>query len=284
MKNLLIISVLLIITLAITGWLFSLSYILGFIFLILMLASAFSIIFARPVIRVTIKADKFSQKVNLTGNLKPVEIELNEDLGYVQEIDFADFLESDSILLSLGTSQQSSYDKYGKIKIQVRRSFLQGVRCEILNETNGANLGNYLRFSSSVTAKHNKIMVAFITLFVILTAIAFCDICNKKYHENKQAIQENLTQNISSIALGNSIILPPEPETDAQLYYSELPDVHLIIITKDKNIFYNPEENFYNPEVINTVLMLYEDNLSGQRNTDNSESENLQLETEENTI
>ncbi|MDE6658078.1 MAG: hypothetical protein K2J88_05790, partial [Oscillospiraceae bacterium] len=95
---------------------------------------------------------------------------------------------------------------------------------------------------------------------------------------------ENLTQNISAIALGNSIILPPEPETDEQLYYSELPDVHLIIITKDKNIFYNPEENFYNPEVINTVLMLYEDNLSGQRNTDNSESENLQLETEENTI
>ena len=74
MTNLLIILVLLIITLVTTGWLFSLSYILGFIFLILMLVSACSIIFARPVIRVTIKADKFNSKINLTGVLKPVEI------------------------------------------------------------------------------------------------------------------------------------------------------------------------------------------------------------------
>ena len=186
-------------------------------------------------------------------------------------------------MLSSETSQQSSYDKYGKIKIQVRRSFLQGVRCEILNETNGANLGNYLRFSSSVAAKHNKIMVAFTTLVVIITAIGFCDICNKKYHENKQAIQENLTQNISAISIGNNIILQDEPETDEQLYYAELPDVHLVVITKDKNIFYDADENFYNPEIINTVLMLYEDNLSGQRN---AELENLEqeIESEENLI
>ena len=152
MTNLLIIVILLIITLVTTGWLFSLSYILGFIFLMLMLVSAFSIIFARPVIKVTIKAEKFNSNINLTGDLKPVEIELNEDTGYIQEINFADFLESDSILLSLDTSQQSYYDKYGNIKIQVRRSFLQGVRCEILNEINGANLGNYLRFSSSLAS------------------------------------------------------------------------------------------------------------------------------------
>lgn len=284
MTNLLIIVILLIITLVTTGWLFSLSYILGFIFLMLMLVSACSIIFARPVIKVTIKADKFNSNVNLTGDLKPVEIELNEDAGYIQEINFADFLESDSILLSLDTSQQSYYDKYGNIKIQVRRSFLQGVRCEILNEINGANLGNYLRFSSSVAEKHNKIIVAFITLFVIITAIAFCDICNKKYHENKQAIQENLTQNISAISLGENITLQAEPETEQQLYYSELPDINLVIITKDKNIFYDPEENFYNPEIVNTVLMLYEDNLSGQRNIDLQDSESENLDAEENMI
>lgn len=273
MANLLMILVLLFIALGITGWLFSLSYILGFIFVILMIASAFSIIFARPVIRVIIRADKFSPSVKLTGELKPVEIELNEELGYQQEIDFADFLESDSVLLSFGTSQESCYDKYGKIKIQVRRSLLQGVRCEILNETNGANLGNYLRFSSSEAGKHNKIMVAFLTLGVIFAAIGVCNVFNREYHKNKETIQENLTQNVSAMAFGNAIALKAEPETEEQLYYSELPDVHLIVITKDKNIFYDAEENFYNPEIVNTVLMLYEDNLSGKRNAEFTDSE-----------
>ncbi|MDE5769655.1 MAG: hypothetical protein K2H82_09745 [Oscillospiraceae bacterium] len=254
------------------GWLFSLSYILGFIFLILMLASVCSILFARPVIYVTIQADKLNSDIQITGGFKPVAIELDADSGYQKEIAFADFLRTDSVILSHGDQAHDRicYDRFGNVRIQVRRNLLQGVRCEILNETNGVNLSNYLRFSSSTAARHNKIMIACTTLAVILIAVMLCDVCNRKYHENKQAIQENLTQNINSVAQGESITLDV-PE-DPAYYYAELPDVHLLVITKPDNLFYAAEEKFCNPEIFNTVLLFYEDNLSGQRDQAFTES------------
>ncbi|MDE6730700.1 MAG: hypothetical protein K2J71_07985, partial [Oscillospiraceae bacterium] len=270
MLNWLIIFILLAVVL---GWLFSLSYILGFIFLILMLASVCSILFARPVIYVTIQADKLNSDIQMTGAFQPVAIELDADSGYQKEIAFADFLRTDSVILSHRDQAHDRicYDKFGNVRIQVRRNLLQGVRCEILNETNGVNLSNYLRFSSSTAARHNKIMIACTTLTVILIAIMLCDVCNRKYHENKQAIQENLTQNINSVAQGESITLDV-PE-DPAYYYAELPDVHLLVITKPDNLFYDPEEKFCNPEIFNTVLLFYEDNLSGQRDQEFTESE-----------
>lgn len=269
MINWLIILILLAVVL---GWLFSLSYILGFIFLILMLASVCSILFARPVIYVTIQADKLNSEVQMTGAFQPVAIELDADSGYQKEIAFADFLRTDSVILSHGDQAHDRicYDRFGNVRIQVKRNLLQGVRCEILNETNGVNLSNYLRFSSSTAARHNKIMIACTTLAVILIAIMLCDVCNRKYHENKQAIQENLTQNVNSVAQGESILLDV-PE-DPAYYYAELPDVHLLVITKPDNLFYDAEEKFCNPERFNTVLLFYEDNLSGQRDQDFTET------------
>ena len=287
MANWLIIIILLAVVL---GWLFSLSYILGFIFLILILASVLSIVFARPVIYVTIQADKLNSEIQLTGAFKPVAIELDADSGYQKEINFSDFLLTDSVIVSQTSAAYDKicYDRYGNIKIQVRRNLLQGVRCEILNETNGVNLSNYLRFSSSTAAKHNKIQIDCITLGVVLIAIAFCDACNRKYHQNKQAIQENLTQNIASFAQGNTIVLDSlsDPESDEQIYYSELPDVHFLIITKPDNLFYDAQEKFCNPENFNTVLMFYEDNLSGQRDQQSTEpvSESEEILQDETTI
>lgn len=241
------------------------SSVLGVVFIILSLASAVSIQYARPVIRLTIKVRKLNEKVHLEGEIKDVEAELNAENNYETDIRFAEFLQTNSIILSEGDdTDRNIYDHSGGIIIHIERSLFGQFHCDIRKEARPM-LNHYLTFSPSLHQRSNKLMAVFMSTIVIGIAVAFCLIFNNSYNTNKENVQENLKHNMDAIVSGSVIDLKEDIPTGEKVYYSELPPVHLIVITKDGNKFIDSESEFNNPEVVNTVLMMYEDNLSGKR-------------------
>ena len=278
MKQVVLTAVMLTITAVVSVWLFSLSAIPGMIFLILTATSFLSVLFARPVIKVSIKAEKQNDSVRMKGTLKDVETELNKENGYQAEINFSDFLESSSLTLSLESMPQPRiYDRNGNIKIHVSRSLFGIVRCEIRNEKNRGILKEYLHFSPRMHQRSNKVMTFLLTFSVIGMAVVFCMLFHYKYMNTRASVQETLNQNLTAVVSGSPIMLKEEPFSAEQMYHPELPDVHLLVIRKEQNTFTDPQNQYYHPEIVNTVLMLYEDNLSGKRNVQESsfESETL---------
>ena len=255
------------------------SNILGVVFVVLAGISALCIKFARPVVKLTIKVKKRSETIHLEGDIQDVETELNANNSYATDINFAKFLQTDFIVLSHENSpEREIYDRMGNIQIHVKRSLFGRVRCEIQHEKRPL-LNQYLIFSPSLHQRSNKLMAVLLSSFVIGFAVVFCLVFNDKYNANRENAHENLKHNIDSIVTGSAIDLKDAPSTDEKLYYSELPDVHLIVITKDKNIFVDPQSQFNNPDVINTVLMFYEDNLSGKRYQDETSTKKAEDST-----
>ncbi len=235
------------------------------IYLILVGTSVCSFWLARPVMRVQVELVP-KKGVQLAG-WRPREFELVKQpgKGYCGEISLDTMIADDSSCIYMARKSHEPLtitdDANTSIRVQSLMGF--GCRCQIAN--GDANMLRLVRVVIKPVG-NNKFNVVIAALFCIGILLAMCDWFYKRYNAEENERLEHLTANLSAIAANDEshLACPSiQTESDTLVYYPELPQVHLIVITKEDGSFLHEDSQFLDPLVNNTVLMLYEDNATG---------------------
>lgn len=249
--------------LAVAIYLFIQSYISGMVFLLLLAAAALSVRIARPVIWVKVKAEMKNKKGPNLLNPSAIEIALDAENSYQNRIRFSEFMDQQGVIFyDANGNEQIEFDQNIDIFVNVSKGALFGYCCKIDNDNYNDPVTDHINFRVSPVARNNKLIVFLLFSLSIIMTVTFCLNKNNQYQKSRKQIEMNLSTNLDAICSNEDRIQLMEEDAET-LYYEELPKVHLLVIKKDDNIFINKESEFCNPNIVNTVLMLYEDNLSG---------------------
>lgn len=261
------------------------------IIIILCVVFGVSIIFARSsiIVRVSIKLNndiEIENDKSYKEVFKYVDVLMGPDnIGrnpsYEKKIKFSEFLNCDNIVLTsnndtLKISKSKANSTF--IKISEDNEHKNHFGCII---SDNPKLSSYLKFVATTTGSNKGTIVAISTIVTILSTIVLF-LFNYLYYSDRTQELTNLKDNITAIQCSDEDsstlkLNDYDSQTSEKVYYSELPAINLIVITKDSNTFVDTESNFNNPVSVNTVLMFYEDNLSGRLNID----EDNQIEVED---
>ena len=261
------------------------------IIIILFAVFVVSIIFARSsiIVRVSIKLNDnvhIGENKSFKDAFKYVDVLMGPDnIGrnpnYVKNVKFSDFLACDTILLtSNDDTLKISKDRVRNISIKVDEDskHKNHFNCTISN-CGIEKLPSYLKFVTTTTGS-NKGTIGAITTLVTILSIGILVLFNYLYYSDRTQELTNLQDNITAIQCSDedssTLKLNEFQQTNEKVYYSELPSIDLIVITKDNNTFVNSESKFNNPVDVNTVLMFYEDNLSGRLNIDDTSEDTIE--------
>ncbi len=286
-KKIIIIAAAVLFVLTVTFMLYRLvSYIPALIFLLLSIVFGISLAAARDVLEVELAAEKLNPDITVKkryteteAELKPVVVEL-ETSGemdgegfYKHEIPFSEFFDGQITLGGTG-KQERPFGQDNSIRIEFKydKNFEE---VEHRPSGNGSLvLRNYLKFEINTPPRSNKFVIAGVMVALIAVFTTVCWVFNAQFEKSNEDIRYNLDANLSAISSDSTILLTEQEQSEEQVYYKELPEVQLLVITKDQKTFLPAKESmFYNPEYVNTVLMLYEDNFSGCRDLEETDEE-----------
>ncbi|MDE6427199.1 MAG: hypothetical protein K2K89_13840 [Ruminococcus sp.] len=232
-----------------------LSYIISFLWVVVMGFACIAYYLSSYItsVKVQIKPNK---NIKVEGRLKTVNVEIiRNETRNVYLRDLYDGTITFSKKNKNNEVEYKTFTEWTDIQIKVKSDGTVG----FANIQDG--LTDFIGLTSNIP-KQNKLIIMLLTILTIVVSVIICFSCYNTYDRNNKQTGNNLKQNIESIS---SVSLKDIDDPDVKYYYDELPDVNLIVITKDNNIFVNPNSLYNNPEEINTVLMFYEDNITAGR-------------------
>ena len=130
------------------------------------------------------------------------------------------------------------------------------------------DLINYLRFRTAPMLLTKKTLFTLLSTVFIGIGTLFCVFFNNKYEKHMSDAERFLSENLSA---ASQEMLPETAAVSAlqtektEGYFQQVPDVHILIILKEQNRYLPAEgaAQYLDPQSLNTVLMFYEDNLTG---------------------
>lgn len=124
---------------------------------------------------------------------------------------------------------------------------------------------------------HTSINIVVTTFVVLLLAggtYSFVSRYQDKVADSQQNFLNNLRAVTCNVKEPDGLTIGASDLTEDSQFYSTVPDINLVVITKPDNVFVPQGEDseFFNPVEVNTVLMFYEDNKSGKKNVEASKA------------
>ncbi|MCC8068167.1 MAG: hypothetical protein LIO71_00130 [Ruminococcus sp.] len=253
------------------------------IIIILFAVFVVSIIFARSSIIVRVSV-RLNNNIKIQDNKSPKDIfkyvdvlmgpdNIGRNPSYEKKVRLSEFLSTDNITLSsLDDTLKISKTRMNStfIKVSEDSEHKNHFSCVI---SDNPKLSSYLKFTATTTGS-NKSTIGIISAIVTILSIVVLMLFNYLYYSDRTQELTNLNENITAIQCSDednsTLTLNEYEQTSEKVYYSELPNINLIVITKDSNTFVDSDSKFNNPVTVNTVLMFYEDNLSGRLNIDDT--------------
>ena len=146
--------------------------------------------------------------------------------------------------------------------------------------TGAPDLHKYLKFQVINIPVTRRVFLALAAIFSIGIGMVLFSVFRSGYQSTKQTAMNCLNENLAAASqnAGAELLTEQNPDTAEARNFTQTPPVHLLVISKESDRYIPADpagtERYMDPTQLNTVLMFYEDNLSGRLHKDAEPAKN----------